>query len=55
MRIDKFLKVSADHQAAHPGEGGLRCRRVQINGRVAKAGTEVKPEDTVFIDFGRRS
>jgi len=54
MRIDKFLKVSRIIKRRTLAKEVCDAGRVQVNGRVAKAGTEVKPEDTVFIDFGRR-
>mgnify|MGYP000962797545 FL=1 len=54
MRIDKFLKVSRIIKRRTLAKEVCDAGRVQINGRPAKAGTEVKPGDTVFIDFGRR-
>ncbi|KAB2953044.1 RNA-binding S4 domain-containing protein [Heliorestis acidaminivorans] len=54
MRIDKFLKVSRIIKrrtlAKEVCEGG----RIQVNGRPAKAGTEVKPGDRVSIRFPRK-
>ncbi|WP_374711815.1 RNA-binding S4 domain-containing protein [Symbiobacterium terraclitae] len=54
MRIDKFLKVSRVIKRRTLAKEVCDAGRVQVNGRLAKAGTEVKPGDTVFIDFGRR-
>jgi len=54
MRIDKFLKVSRIIKRRTLAKEVCDAGRVQINGKVAKAGTEVKPDDTIFIDFGRR-
>ncbi|OTA40996.1 MAG: RNA-binding protein [Symbiobacterium thermophilum] len=54
MRIDKFLKVSRIIKRRTLAKEVCDAGRVQINGKPAKAGTEVKPGDTVFIDFGRR-
>jgi ribosomal 50S subunit-recycling heat shock protein len=54
MRIDKFLKVSRIIKRRTLAKEVCDGERVQINGKKAKAGTEVKPGDTVHIDFGRR-
>ena len=54
MRIDKFLKVSRIIKRRTLAKEVCDGDRVMINGRRAKAGTEVKPGDTVAIDFGRR-
>lgn len=54
MRIDKFLKVSRIIKRRTLAKEVCDGDRVTINGRRAKAGTEVKPGDTVVIDFGRR-
>lgn len=54
MRIDKFLKVSRIIKRRTLAKEVCDAGRVQVGGRAAKAGTEVKPGDTVFIDFGRR-
>lgn len=54
MRIDKFLKVSRIIKRRTLAKEVCDGDRVIINGRRAKAGTEVKPGDVVAIDFGRR-
>ncbi|HWI53871.1 MAG TPA: RNA-binding S4 domain-containing protein [Symbiobacteriaceae bacterium] len=54
MRIDKFLKVSRIIKRRTLAKEVCDGDRVMINGRRAKAGTEVKTGDTVAIDFGRR-
>jgi len=54
MRIDKYLKVSRIIKRRTLAKEVCDGERVQINGKKAKAGTEVKPGDTVAIDFGRR-
>jgi len=54
MRIDKFLKVSRIIKRRTLAKEVCDGDRVMINGRRAKAGTEVKVGDTVAIDFGRR-
>ena len=54
MRIDKFLKVSRIIKRRTLAKEVCDGDRVSINGKRAKAGTEVKPGDMVAIDFGRR-
>jgi len=54
MRLDKFLKVSRLIKRRTLAKEVCDGDRVQINGKRAKAGTEVKPGDEIFIDFGRR-
>ena len=54
MRLDKFLKVSRIIKrralAKEVGDAG----RIELNGRIAKPGSEVKPGDILVLDFGRR-
>ena len=54
MRLDKYLKVSRlikrrtlAKEISDPG-------RVKVNGQTAKAGTDVKVEDTIEIQFGQK-
>lgn len=54
MRLDKFLKVSRIIKRRTLAKEVCDGERVQINGKRAKAGAEVKLEDTITIDFGRR-
>lgn len=54
MRIDKYLKVSRIIKRRTLAKEVCDGDRVTINGKRAKAGTEVKPGDAVAIDFGRR-
>ncbi|MBY6276506.1 RNA-binding S4 domain-containing protein [Symbiobacterium thermophilum] len=54
MRIDKFLKVSRIIKRRTLAKEVCDAGRVQVGDKVAKAGTEVKPGDTISIDFGRR-
>lgn len=53
MRLDKFLKVSRIIKrrtlAKEISEGG----RIDVNGRVAKAGTNLAVGDELVIRFGR--
>jgi ribosomal 50S subunit-recycling heat shock protein len=54
VRIDKFLKVSRIIKRRTLAKEVCDGERVSINGKRAKAGTEVKPGDIIEIDFGRR-
>jgi ribosomal 50S subunit-recycling heat shock protein len=54
MRIDKFLKVARIIKRRTLANEVCDGGRVSINGRRAKAGAEVKAEDVIAIDFGRR-
>ena len=51
MRIDKFLKVSRVIKRRTVANSACDAGRVTINGRVAKAGNEVKIGDIVEISF----
>jgi ribosomal 50S subunit-recycling heat shock protein len=54
MRVDKFLKVSRVIKRRTLAKEVCDAGRVSLNGRVAKAGSEVKEGDTLVINFGRR-
>ncbi|HEY8346248.1 MAG TPA: RNA-binding S4 domain-containing protein [Symbiobacteriaceae bacterium] len=54
MRLDKFLKVSRIIKRRTLAKEICDGERVQVNGRRAKAGTDVKEGDLIHIDFGRR-
>lgn len=54
MRLDKYLKVSRIIKRRTLAKEVCDGGRVTIGGKVAKAGTEVKPGDRLHIDFGRR-
>lgn len=54
MRLDKFLKVSRLIKRRTLAKEVCDRGQVGINGRAAKAGTEVKPGDSVTINFGHR-
>lgn len=51
MRVDKFLKVSRVIKRRTVANEACDADRVTINGKVAKAGTEVKIGDIVEIGF----
>ena len=54
MRLDKFLKVSRIIKRRTVAKEACDGGRVSINGKVAKAGAEVKENDVMEIRFGNR-
>ena len=52
MRLDKYLKVSRLIKRANEA---CDAGRVMINGKTAKAGTDVKVGDVIEIGFGTRN
>ena len=54
MRLDKFLKVSRIINRRTVAKEACDGGRVSINGKVAKAGAEVKENDVMEIRFGNR-
>jgi ribosomal 50S subunit-recycling heat shock protein len=54
VRLDKFLKVSRIIKRRTLANEVCDQGHVSVNGRVAKAGMEVKPGDVLEIRFGQR-
>ena len=54
MRLDKYLKVSRIIKRRTVAKEACDGGRVSINGKAAKAGSEVKPGDVMEIRFGNR-
>jgi len=54
LRLDKYLKVSRIIKRRTVAKEACDGGRVSINGRVAKAGAEVKEGDVMEIRFGNR-
>ena len=54
MRLDKYLKVSRIIKRRTIAKEACDGGRVSINGKVAKAGAEVKENDVLEIRFGSR-
>lgn len=54
MRIDKYLKVSRLIKRRTVAQEACTGGRVQVNGKVAKASSEVKAGDEITITFGER-
>ncbi len=54
MRLDKFLKVSRVIKRRTVANEACDAGRVVINGKIAKAGYEVKVNDIVEIKYGEK-
>lgn len=54
MRLDKWLKMSRVIKRRPVANEICDQGRVTINGRVAKAGAEVKPGDRLEVRFGQK-
>ncbi len=52
MRIDKFLKNSRLIKRRTVAKEACDQERVSLNGKIIKAGAEVKPGDEIHIEFG---
>lgn len=55
MRIDKFLKVSRLIKRRSVANEACDGGRVSINGKTAKAGSDVKEGDIIEISFGEKT
>ena len=55
MRVDKFLKNSRFIKRRAVAKEACDQGRVSINGKQAKAGSEVEVGDVVHIEFGNSS
>lgn len=55
MRLDKYLKVSRLIKRRTVANDACDAGRVMINGKVAKASTDVKAGDVIEIEFGNRN
>ena len=55
MRLDKYLKVSRLIKRRTVANEACDAGRVMINGKTAKAGTDVKVGDVIAIGFGTRN
>ncbi|CAD2074536.1 RNA-binding S4 domain-containing protein [Jeotgalicoccus meleagridis] len=53
MRLDKFLKVSRIIKRRTLAKEISEDGRIEVNGRVAKAGTSLSVGDELVIRFGR--
>lgn len=55
MRLDKYLKVSRIIKRRTVAKEACDSGRVSINGKVAKAGTEIMEGDIIDITFANKS
>ena len=55
MRLDKYLKVSRLIKRRIVANEACDAGRIQVNGRVVKAGYEVKNGDVIAIAMGART
>jgi len=55
MRLDKYLKVSRIIKRRTVANEACDSDYVKVNGRRAKAGTQVNPGDIIEIAFGNRT
>ncbi len=55
MRLDKYLKVSRLIKRRTVANEACDGGRVSLNGKTAKAGSEVKPGDIIEVALGHRS
>ena len=55
MRLDKYLKVSRIIKRRTVAKEACESGRVSINGKVAKAGTDIKEGDIIEILFANKS
>lgn len=55
MRVDKFLKVSRIIKRRTIANEACDAGRVTINGKLVKAGADVKIGDIIEIKFGSRT
>ncbi|MBQ7702930.1 MAG: RNA-binding S4 domain-containing protein [Firmicutes bacterium] len=55
MRIDKYLKNSRLIKRRSVAKEACDAGRVSINGKVAKAGSEMSVGDIIHIEFGNGS
>ena len=55
MRLDKYLKVSRLIKRRTVANEACDGGRVSVNGKIAKAGMEIRPDDVIEIRFGTRT
>lgn len=55
MRLDKYLKISRLIKRRTVANDACDAGRVLINGKPAKAGSQVKPGDILEIGFGDKT
>lgn len=53
MRLDKYLKVSRLIKRRTVANEACDAEKITVNGRVARASYEVKPDDIIEINIGK--
>ena len=54
MRLDKYLKVSRIIKRRTVAKEACENGRVAINGKIAKASTDIKEDDIIEIEFASK-
>ena len=54
MRIDKYLKNARIIKRRTVAKEACEQGRIQLNGKIAKPGSEIKTGDIVVIQFGNK-
>jgi ribosomal 50S subunit-recycling heat shock protein len=54
LRLDKFLQISRLIKRRTSAKEACLAGRVQVNGKVAKPGSEVKVGDRIDLAWGKR-
>ena len=52
MRLDKYLKISRLIKRRTVANEACDAGRISVNGKVAKAGTQVKENDEIAVQYG---
>lgn len=55
MRLDKYLKISRIIKRRTVAKEACTSGRVSINGKIAKASTDVKENDIIEVKFAKSS
>ena len=55
MRLDKYLKVSRLIKRRTLANKACDTQRISVNGKIAKASYDVKPDDVIEITLGMRT
>ncbi len=55
MRLDKYLKVSRLIKRRTIANEACDAGRVMVNGKTAKASTQIKEGDVIEVTFGNRT
>ncbi|MCM1333626.1 MAG: S4 domain-containing protein [Bacteroides sp.] len=53
MRLDKYLKVSRLIKRRTVANEACDAEKITVNGKIARASYEVKPEDVIEINIGK--